>query len=87
MRKGRSIVRNRLAVLAFAFVFAAEPLLSCPVCFGETESGSAAGVNAAVWVLLGITAVVLGLLSAMFLHFRRRMRMTLGGDVQFPGSN
>ncbi len=60
---------------------------ACPVCFGETESGNEAGLNAAVWVMIGITGGVLSLLSVLFMRFRRRMRMTLDGTVDYPAKN
>jgi hypothetical protein len=36
------------------------PLLACPVCFQIDDGHTAAGVRAAVWVLLGVTGLVLG---------------------------
>ena len=35
-------------------------LLACPVCFQIDDAHTAAGVRAAVWVLMGVTVVVLG---------------------------
>ena len=36
------------------------PVLACPVCFQIDDGHTAAGVRAAVWVLMGVTGVVLG---------------------------
>ena len=35
-------------------------VLACPVCFQIDDGHTAAGVRAAVWVLMGVTGVVLG---------------------------
>ena len=61
--------------------------LACPVCYGDTNSAMAEGVNAAILVLLGITGSVLGLLSAVFLRIRKRMKLTMNGSVDYPSMN
>ena len=60
---------------------------ACPVCYGDTNSSMAEGVNAAILVLLGITGSVLGLLSAVILRIRKRMKLTLNGSVDYPSTN
>ncbi|HTP80825.1 MAG TPA: hypothetical protein VL126_13650 [Bacteroidota bacterium] len=60
---------------------------SCPVCYGETTSAMHDAVNAAVWVLLGVTGTVLGLITSVILRIRRRIRMTLNGSVDYPSVN
>ena len=77
---GPAIMILVLIVLNSAFASA------CPICFGETESGSADGVNAAVWVMLGITGTVLGLISTLFLRLRKRLNMKPGGSADHPGN-
>ncbi len=78
---------GRILLVSFVLLLATDRVLSCPVCFGQTESNSNEAVNAAVWMLLGVTGSVLGLLSALFLRIRRRIRMTLHGSVDYPSSN
>jgi hypothetical protein len=49
-----------VAVVVLAiWLIADTPLLACPVCFRAEESALTDGVRAAVFVLLGVTAVVL----------------------------
>ena len=60
---------------------------SCPVCFGDADSKMAEAVNAAIFVLLGITGSVLGLFTALFLRIRKRMKLTLNGSVDYPSMN
>lgn len=51
----------RLATYAGVLWLALQtPLLACPVCFQIDDAHAAAGVRAAVWVLMGVTVVVLG---------------------------
>ena len=83
----KRIIARYGAVVCLLALACLQSASACPVCFGETESGSEVGVNAAVWVMLGITGTVLSLFSALFMRFRRRMKMTLNGTVDFPTKN
>ncbi len=73
--------------VALLLIIASEPGTACPVCFGETESNSEEGLVAAIWLLLGVTGTVLGLISALFLQFRRRMRMLRSSHESSPTPN
>jgi hypothetical protein len=44
----------------------------CPVCYGDPDSSSAQGMNAAILSLLGVTGGVLGGIGSLFLRMRRR---------------
>jgi hypothetical protein len=68
--------RTALIFLAVTILVILAPEVSgaCPVCYGETESNSEQGLVAAIWLLLGVTGTVLGLISALFIQFRRRLR-------------
>ena len=46
--------------------------LACAVCFGDAGSNQAQ--NAGIFVLLGVTGVVLGGFAAMSVYFVRRAR-------------
>jgi hypothetical protein len=48
------------AACGLVWLLAQAPLFACPVCFQIEDGHAAAGVRAAVWVLMGITVVVLG---------------------------
>ncbi len=50
---------------------------SCPVCFGETNSNTAAAVNASILVLLVITGAVLSMFGTFIFHLRKRMKIAL----------
>jgi hypothetical protein len=51
--------RTGLLIAIFWFAFQGS-LFACPVCFQLDDAHTAAGVRAAVWVLMGVTVVVLG---------------------------
>jgi hypothetical protein len=65
----RAVLR---VVVAVAFVLAPRAALACPVCFGQSDSPLAKGVNMGVLFLLGtITAVLIGFASFMVYLARR----------------
>lgn len=76
------ILSSVLLVLLFT-----ESLLACPVCYGASDSPMAEGVNAAIFVLLGITGTVLAAFATFFIYLRKRSRMTLDGNVDVPSLN
>ena len=49
-------------------------LLACAVCFGASDSAQTQAQNAGIFVLLGVTGVVLGGFAAMSVYFVRRAR-------------
>ena len=72
MRAVRNAVR---AVATMALVAAPRVVLACPVCFGQSDSPLAKGVNMGVLFLLGtITAVLIGFASFM-IYLARRARV------------
>ena len=48
--------------------------MACPVCFGGEDPVVRESPNAGIFVLLGITGVVLGLFARFFLSLARRSR-------------
>ena len=48
--------------------------MACPVCFGGEDTVVRESLNAGIGVLLGVTAVVLGLFARFFLQLARRSR-------------
>jgi hypothetical protein len=55
--------------------------LACPVCFGQSDSPLAKGVNMGVLFLLGtITAVLVGFASFM-IYLARRARVFAGDSI------
>jgi hypothetical protein len=58
---------------AGVLVLACQPeLLACPVCFQVERSATTDGVQAAVFVLMGVTGVVLSGLGVFIVKFWRR---------------
>ncbi|MBI3871944.1 MAG: hypothetical protein HY304_02575 [candidate division Zixibacteria bacterium] len=65
-----------LAVLAPAGAF------GCAVCMGDPAAPMTAGMNMAIWALLGVTWTVLSGFVAFFLHLRKRARRPMAGATQ-----
>ena len=49
-------------------------LLACAVCFGASDSAQTQAQNAGIFVLLGVTGLVLAGFGAIFFSFWRRAR-------------
>jgi len=65
--------RFAVAVLiAVTVLGAAEPAMACPVCFGQSDSPMAQGMNNGIFFLLGIIGTVQIGFVALFVSFRRR---------------
>lgn len=48
--------------------------MACPVCFSTAEPAVRESLNAGIFVLLGITAIVLGCFMRFFVALARRSR-------------
>jgi hypothetical protein len=72
-----SVVGGRWSVALLAAMMLAVPraALACPVCFGQSDSPMAQGVNMGVFFLLGVVVVVLAGFAAFFVYLARRARM------------
>ena len=67
------IKRPQRSFLVLALVLAAhEVALACPICFRVEENATTDGARAAVLVLVGITAVVLGAFARFIVGFVKR---------------
>ena len=69
--------RARFAVavlIAVTVLGAAEPAMACPVCFGQSDSPMAQGMNNGIFFLLGVIGTVQIGFVALFVSFRRRGR-------------
>jgi hypothetical protein len=75
-------VRNVLRSIATtALVAVPRAALACPVCFGQSDSPLAQGVNMGVLFLLGtITAVLIGFASFM-IYLARRAKVFAGDNI------
>jgi hypothetical protein len=77
----RAIASSSVALLLLTgTTFAA----ACPACYGAPDSPLTAGMNTAILVMLGITGVVLLLITAGFLLLYRRakrLNMTMSDQM------
>jgi hypothetical protein len=73
----RSVVAGRWLVSLLAALILAVPraALACPVCFGQSDSPMAQGVNMGIFFLLGVIGVVLAGFAAFIVYLARRARM------------
>jgi len=72
---GRRAAALRIAALAAAIAACPSAAAACSVCFGaDPKSPWAASINGGIFVLLGVTAVVLGWFVAVILTIRRRAK-------------
>jgi hypothetical protein len=74
---GVSFLRKmkHVGFMALALLLIPRVTLACPACYGgDPNSPQMRGMQAAVFVLLGVTAVVLGGFVALFIHFWKRSR-------------
>jgi hypothetical protein len=71
------VVSGRWPVALIMALMLAVPraALACPVCFGQSDSPMAQGVNMGVFFLLGVVVVVLAGFAAFFIYLARRARM------------
>ena len=72
-----SVVGGRWPVALLTALMLAVPraALACPVCFGQSDSPMAQGVNMGVYFLLGVVVAVLAGFAAFFVYLARRARM------------
>jgi hypothetical protein len=71
-------VRVGLFVLMLAAPRAA---LACPVCFGQSDSPMAQGVNMGMYFLLAVVGGVLAAFASFFIYLARRARTLSAGEA------
>ena len=78
MRTVQYVIRTAATL---ALVAAPRAALACPVCFGQSDSPLAKGVNVGVLFLLGtVTAVLIGFASFM-VYLARRAKVFADDNV------
>ena len=65
----------RKILMAVAIVAAPRAALACSVCFGQSDSPMALGVNMGIFIMLGVTGVVLAGFASFFIYLIRRARL------------
>ena len=78
-----SALRNAVrAAGVVALIAAPRVALACPVCFGQSDSPLAKGVNMGVLFMLGtITTVLIGF-AAFMIYLARRAKVFTGDDIE-----
>ena len=66
------MIRILFLALAAALALLPQVALPCAVCFGKTDSNLAQGMNAGVFLLLGVVGCVLGAIAAFFIYLIKR---------------
>jgi len=83
----KRLVQSGLRFSAGSSPFLAMMLLpsaaqACSVCMGDPNSNEAGAINAAIFLLLGCIAGVLGLLTAFGIYLYRRASLPLPPDME-----
>jgi heme/copper-type cytochrome/quinol oxidase subunit 2 len=75
--------------LLILFFTAASSLSACPVCFGDKNDQMTAGMKSAIWVMLGITLCMLGIIGLFFIKLRQRLKhqQSLKSDTSFVSND
>jgi len=50
--------------------------MSCPVCYGQTDTHTASAVNAAIFSMLIVTGTVLSFFASLIVYLRKRLRLS-----------
>ena len=65
----------RQTLFTLLLLAAPRAAFACPVCFGQSDSPLAWGINMGVFLMLGVTGVVLASFATFFIHLMRRARL------------
>ena len=65
----------RATLIITLLLAAPRAALACPVCFGQSDSPLAWGVNMGVFLMLAVTGGVLAAFATFFIHLMRRARL------------
>ena len=71
IRHSPFVIRHFLPSIA-VLLLARSDLLACAVCYGQSDSPLAEGMNMGILFLLGVVALVLGGFVAFFIYLARR---------------
>ena len=78
-----SAVRNAVrAAATIALVAAPRVALACPVCFGQSDSPLAKGVNMGVLFMLETITAVLIAFASFMIYLARRAKVFAGDDIE-----
>ena len=86
-RKIFGFLGKTCGIVVMAFIATCESALACPVCYGANDSPMTAGMNIAIFALLGVTGSVFAGVVSFYFYMRKRSKMTLHGVVDPPSLN
>ena len=76
----------RQILITLTIVAVPRAVLACPVCFGQSDSPMAAGVNMAVFFMLGVTGSVLAGFAGFIIYLMRRAKLVAAGPYEHTRS-
>ncbi len=79
---GRWLTRTVRAGLLVVMLAAPRAALACPVCFGQSDSPMAQGVNMGMYFLLAVVGGVLAAFASFFIYLARRARTLAAGEPE-----
>ena len=77
---------TRTLLLTVSVLAVPRAVLACPVCFGQSDSPMVAGVNMAVFFMLGVTGSVLAGFAGFIVYLMRRAKLVAAGPYEHTQS-
>ena len=76
----------RSIVVAVWMVAVPRAALACPVCFGQSDSPLALGINYGILAMLGFIGSLLVAFASFFIYLIRRARLVESGALTAPSA-
>jgi hypothetical protein len=77
------LAKFALAAVVVAFVLQPKVAFACTVCMGDSNSRFAEAANGAIFLMLGLLACVLGLLSAFGIYLYKMSSQPIPPHAEF----
>lgn len=71
----------RRALFTVLLLLAPRVALACPVCFGQSDSPMALGINYGIYLMLGVIVGLWIAFASFFIHLRRRASLVASGEL------
>jgi hypothetical protein len=71
----------RVALAALLLVLAPGVALACPVCFGQSDSPMALGINYGIYLMLGVIVFLWVAFASFFIYLKRRASLVEAGEL------
>ena len=76
----------RTALLTLMLLAAPRVALACPICFGQSDSPLAIGMNRGILFMLGTTGFMLAAFAIFFIYLMRRAKAASDAEESVRGS-